>query len=125
MTVKELMEITGKSRDTIVDRVKKTCPDVVFKPKTKTVLNEDQTHKVLESFIPQYQLKEYLSDSSEKTVRVIHERVGIGAMTDLLKQMGKYLSKDEMHDFIVNNKAILAPEPLRIENPKEAEENGA
>jgi len=129
MTVKELMDITGKSRDAIIDRVKKLFPDITFEPRKKVVLTGDQAQAVLESYHPGFDLSgnaiEEPDRPAEKTVRIIHEKRGPGAVTDLLKQLGKYLSKEEMHDFIMRNEQILAPqEPRQLEEHGKSEESG-
>ena len=126
MTVKELMEITGKSRDAVIGRIKKLFPKIVFEPRKKIELTDEQARSILESYHPGYDLSGDAiakpDKSIEKTVRVIHEKTGIGAFTDLLKELGKWLSKEEMHDFIMKNPQITASqEPKQIEKPEEAE----
>lgn len=124
MTITELMQVTGKSRDIITSRVKRLCPGVVFKPKMKTTLTDEQSRKVLDSFVPKFDVTDYAVDSKGKTSRIIHERSGPGAIADLLHEMGKHLSKEEMHDFIMRTPFISASQGVKqIEKPDEAEGN--
>lgn len=123
MTITELMQITGKSRDIINARVKKLCPEIAFKPKTKAVLNDEQGKKILDSFVPKFSLKNYPVETTGKTSRIIYEKAGPGAIADLLKQLGKWLSKEEMHEFIMRNPQITGrEEPKQLEEGKKEEE---
>lgn len=122
MTVKELMQITSKSRDAIIGRIKKLFPKMVFEPRKKIELTDEQARSILESYHPGYDLSGDAiakpDKSIEKTVRVIHEKTGVGAFTELLKELGKWLSKEEMHDFILRSPQIVShEEPKQLKKP--------
>lgn len=120
MTVTELMQVTGKSRDIIIARVKKLCPEIVFKPKAKTELTDEQSRKILEDFVPKFSLEDYPVERKGKTSRIIYEKAGPGYVAEYIKQMGKYLSKEEMRDFILGNPQITASKEVKkLKKPDE------
>ena len=124
MTVKEIMDITGKSRDAIIGRIKKLFPKMVFEPRKKVDLTDEQARSILESYHPGYDLSGDAiakQDKTEsKTVRIIHDTKKIELTGALLKEMGKYLSRDEMRDFLLT--APLVDGHRLLENKKK--ENG-
>ena len=118
------MQITGKSRDIITARVKKLCPEIVFKPKSKTVLNDEQARKILDSFMPKFNVEDYPVETKGKTSRMEYVKTGPGYIAEYLKQLSKFLSPEQMREIVLNNPQITGrEETLQIEKPKEEQES--
>lgn len=65
MTVVQLMEITGKSRNTVLRRIKERLPGKDILNGSAVDLNEMETYLVLKSFQPGFEIREPFQDGKE------------------------------------------------------------
>lgn len=98
MTVKEIMDATGKNRETVLQKIHDLLPDLETKARTRITLNKEQSEKIIDVLMPSDRI---LQKSVEKTVRIVHNTQKIELTGSLLKEMGKYLSKEEMRNFLL------------------------
>jgi len=98
MTVKEIMDISGKNRETVLAKIKELLPDLEIEPRKKITLDKEQAEKVIDVLMPSDRIYQ---KSVEKTVRIVHNTQKVELTGSLLKEMGKYLSRDEMRDFLL------------------------
>jgi len=68
MTVKELMQATGKSRDAVLKAIHDILPDKTILPRQKIVLEKDEIDKVLEILQQDYRI---LKEPAEKTSKML------------------------------------------------------
>ena len=92
------MEFTGRTRDTVLAKITELLPDLEIKPRTKLTLNQEQSERVIDVLMPSDRI---LQKTVEKTIRIVHNTQKIELTGSLIKEMGKYLSKDEMRDFLL------------------------
>lgn len=118
MTVKELMDLTGKNRETVLAKIKELLPDLEIKPRTKLLLSKEQSEKIIDVLMPSDRI---LQKTVEKTIRIVHNTQKIELTGSLIKEMGKYLSRDEMRDFLLT--APLVDGHKLIENKKKEDED--
>ena len=98
MSVKELMEITGKSRDVIIARIRKLFPAIVFEPRKKIELTENQGKAVLESYESTFSIGE----PDDKPDKPVGSPVKVMITGSLIKELSKLLSRDELRQMLFN-----------------------
>ena len=131
MTIREIAERVGVSKDTVLERVRKLLPAVEIKPKTKVLLNNKEVDVILHSF----GTTKELSAGTIETARTVENLKGtvepktyVSFKYDLssasLKELSKYLSEEQMRAYILKatgmmGKITVREEPLQIEKQEE------
>lgn len=128
MTIKELADLTGKDRKTILLKIKELLPDLEIAERTKINLNDEQAHIILNAFP---EPPRYLQKTAQKITRVLHLTQRHDVKYDLsaaaLEKLSKIMTDDELKAYIhhvldLDTQITASQGPKQIEKPKEDEE---
>jgi len=114
MTVTEIAQITGKSRDTILKMIHDLLPKKEITAKRKIVLNKEEVEVLLGALEPDYRIQQ---KTDEKKTKVLHLSIKRDLNAATLKEMSKYLSKEEIREYILQTTHITGFKQL--EEPEE------
>lgn len=122
MTVKELMQATGKSRDAVLKAIHEILPDKTILPRQKIVLEKDEIDKVLEILQQDYRI---LKEPAEKTSKMLYLSVKREVNASTLRELAKYMTPEEIRNYILQSTNITSfrqlEEPEKHKKDEEAE----
>jgi len=119
MTVKELMQATGKSRDAVLKAIHEILPDKTILPRQKIVLEKDEIDKVLEVLQVDYRI---LKEPAEKTSKMLYLSIKREINASTLRELAKYMTPAEIRSYIIQSTNITGFKQL--ESPEGSGKDG-
>lgn len=129
MTVKELMQISGKDRSTIIGKIKELLPDYEIKERKKIILNDEQVDIILNALPVPSRIQQI---SGQKITRVLHLTQRHDVKYDLsagaLEKLSKIMSDEELKEYIhhvmdLDTRITGSQEIKKLKKPDEDEES--
>lgn len=118
MTVTEIAEICDVSRDKVLRTMHEHLPDKITEKNKKIVFNQDETDLLLSILEPHHRK---VMKSNTKQSKVLHLSIKRNIDSATLKQLAKYLSPEEIREYILKSTQITSFKQLESDE-KEKEQ---